>query len=201
MITPLWISHMNKWQKIYTVIHTLLTIFTLKGCENLTSIVAIIHKSCTYIAQLWQTSKTRQKLIEKFVKLMDHSCACNDLTSFEYEVHGMTGNGSYFNIAETCMKKFVKSLQVNLFLAGFSNLKLMCFVVHAVLQLACRLTELRSACMHSVTELITYLTTNPVWLSFFNFFAQISHQIVKITVDSHQELFDLTIFSFLFRVS
>ena len=117
------------------------------------------------------------------------------------QVYGMTGNGSYFNIAETCMKKFVKSLQVNLFLAGFSNLKLMCFVVHAVLQLACRLTELRSACMHSVTELITYLTTNPVWLSFFNFFAQISHQIVKITVDSHQELFDLTIFSFLFRVS
>ena len=56
----------------------------MKGCENLTSIVAIIHKSCTYIAQLWQTSKTRQKLIEKFVKLTDQTCACSDSTSFEY---------------------------------------------------------------------------------------------------------------------
>ena len=115
MITPLWISHTNKWQKIYTV--TLLTIFTLKGCENLNSIVAILHKSCRY------------------------------------------------------------------------------FVVPCSVA-ACRLTALRSACMHSVTELITYLTTNPVWLSFFIFFAQISRQIAKNTVDSHQELVDLTIFSF-----
>jgi hypothetical protein len=60
------------------------------------------------------------------VKLTGHTCACNYLTIFEYEVHGMTGNGSYLNIAETCMKKFVKSHQVNLFLAGFSRLKPMC---------------------------------------------------------------------------
>ena len=35
--------------------------------------------------------------------------------SFQYEVHAMTGNGSYVNLL-----KFVKSRQVNLFLAGFS---------------------------------------------------------------------------------
>ena len=34
-------------------------------------------------------------MFEKFVKLTDHTCACNDLTSFEYEVRGTTGNGSY----------------------------------------------------------------------------------------------------------
>ena len=83
-------------------------------------------------------------------------------------------------------EKNCESLQVNLFLAGLGSFKLVC-----------RLTALRSACMHSVTDSITYLTTNPVWLSLFlYFFAQISRQIAKITVDSHQELFDLTIFSF-----
>ena len=60
------------------------------------------------------------------MKSTDHSCACNNLTSFEYEVHGMTGNGSFLKYAETCMKKFVKSFQVNLFLAAFSSLKLVC---------------------------------------------------------------------------
>ena len=33
--------------------------------------------------------------------------------SFQYEVHAMTGNGSYVNLL-----KFVKSRQVNLFSAG-----------------------------------------------------------------------------------
>ena len=52
MITPLWISHMNKWQKIYTV--TLLAIFTLKGCENLPSIVAIIYYVlCTMVSNCY----------------------------------------------------------------------------------------------------------------------------------------------------
>ena len=58
---------------------------------------------------------------------LTNSCACNYLTSFEYEVHGITGNGrKLFENAETCMNKFVKSLQFNIFLAGFSHLKLMC---------------------------------------------------------------------------
>jgi hypothetical protein len=60
------------------------------------------------------------------VKLTDPTCACINLPSFDYEVHRMIGNGSQFEYAETCMKKFVKSHQVNLFLAGCSNLKPMC---------------------------------------------------------------------------
>ena len=39
----------------------------------------------------------------------------------------MIGNGSQFKYVETYMKKFVKTRQVNLFLAGCSNLKPMCY--------------------------------------------------------------------------
>ena len=35
-----------------------------------------------------------------FVKLTDHTCACNDLTNFECEAHA-TGNGSYVNLQKT----------------------------------------------------------------------------------------------------
>ena len=37
-------------------------------------------------------------MFEKFVKLTDHSCACHDLTDFEYLVVDKTGNGSYLNL-------------------------------------------------------------------------------------------------------
>ena len=56
--------------------------------------------------------------LKKFVKLTGHTCACNNLTSFEYEDHAKTGNGSY-EYSDTCTKKLVKSLWGNLFLAGF----------------------------------------------------------------------------------
>ena len=46
-------------------------------------------------AQLGQMSKTRQKSIQKHVKLTVHTFVCNDLTKFEYVVLAMTGNGSY----------------------------------------------------------------------------------------------------------
>ena len=55
---------------------------------------------------------------KKFVKLTGHTCAGNDLTSFEYEDHAKTGNGSY-EYADTCPEKPVKSLRGNSFLAGF----------------------------------------------------------------------------------
>ena len=35
---------------------------------------------------------------------MGHICACTYLTSFEYEVHGMTGNGSYLNMLKLALK-------------------------------------------------------------------------------------------------
>ena len=42
--------------------------------------------------QLGQTSEIRQNEIEKFVKLTGQTCACNDLTTFEYDSHIITGN-------------------------------------------------------------------------------------------------------------
>ena len=42
--------------------------------------------------------KPAKNQIEKFVKFTGHTCSCNDLTSFEYQVHGMIGNGSYLNM-------------------------------------------------------------------------------------------------------
>ena len=42
--------------------------------------------------------------VEKFVKLTDHTCVCNDLTSFEYEAHTMTRNGSCLKMLEFAWK-------------------------------------------------------------------------------------------------
>ena len=39
----------------------------------------------------------------KFVKSTDHTCACNDLTSFECEAQA-TGNGSYLNLQKLAWK-------------------------------------------------------------------------------------------------
>ena len=48
--------------------------------------------------------------------------ACNSLTNFGFEAQAMmTGNGIYSN-----MEKIVKSLQVNLFSAGFIHLDPLC---------------------------------------------------------------------------
>ena len=41
---------------------------------------------------------------KKFVKLTDHTYACNDLTNFEYVVHAMTGNGCYLNLKKLACK-------------------------------------------------------------------------------------------------
>ena len=63
----------------------------------------------------WQ--KTHQKLDLK-TREINRSYLCNTFKSFQYEVHAMTGNGSYVNLLKLARKKFVKSHQVNLFLAG-----------------------------------------------------------------------------------
>ena len=36
--------------------------------------------------------------LKKFVKLMDHTYACNGLTNFEYEANAMTGIKNYVNL-------------------------------------------------------------------------------------------------------
>jgi hypothetical protein len=53
----------------------------------------------------WANSQKPAKVkVEKFVKLTDHTYVCNDLTSFEYEAHTMTGNGSYLKMLEFAWK-------------------------------------------------------------------------------------------------
>ena len=38
-------------------------------------------------SQLDQITETRQKKSKKFAKLRNHTCTCNNLTSFEYKTH------------------------------------------------------------------------------------------------------------------
>jgi len=45
-----------------------------------------------------------KKYTQKLVKLTDHTCACNNLTSFEYEDYAMTGNGNYGNLLKLAWK-------------------------------------------------------------------------------------------------
>ena len=54
---------------------------------------------------------------QKFVKLTAYAY----WTNFEFDVHKMTENGTYVNRLKTCLQKFVKSHQVNLFLAGYGH--------------------------------------------------------------------------------
>ena len=46
--------------------------------------------SCDQFLSVFQVS-------EKYVKLTDHTYACNSLTNFKYEVHAVTGNGNGVN--------------------------------------------------------------------------------------------------------
>ena len=59
------------------------------------------------------------------MKLTGYNYACNSVTNFEYEVHPKNGNGNHTHVnpLKLARKKFVKSHQVNLFLAGFSHLE------------------------------------------------------------------------------
>ena len=70
--------------------------------------------------QLDQMAKIHQKLDFFCANWRDHSYACNSLTNFPYKTHAMTGNGN--QSAKTWLEKLVKSLQVNLILAGLSLL-------------------------------------------------------------------------------
>ena len=53
------------------------------------------------------------------MKLTDHTCACNNLTSFECESQA-PGNGSYVNFQIcTSMEKLVKTPRAKLCFGGF----------------------------------------------------------------------------------
>ena len=66
--------------------------------------------------------------LKKFVKLTDHTWAGNDLTSFEYEDHAKTGNGSY-EYADTCTKNSWNHLEGTYFWRVFSHLEPLWVVV------------------------------------------------------------------------
>ena len=42
--------------------------------------------------------------LKKFVKFTDHTCACHDLTNFEFEGNTIAGNGSYVNLQKLAEK-------------------------------------------------------------------------------------------------
>ena len=62
--------------------------------------------------------KTAKNEIKKIVKLTGDIYACKSLTSFEYEVHAMAGNGNQVNLIKLAWKKLVKSHKGNLFILG-----------------------------------------------------------------------------------
>ena len=61
-----------------------------------------------FLYQCWSNSNcdwgNRRLKKQKFMKLTDHTHACNDLTNFEYVVHAMTGNGCYLNLQKLACK-------------------------------------------------------------------------------------------------
>jgi hypothetical protein len=76
--------------------------------------------------QLGQTTKTRQKLYQKFVKLTGHTDLClQQFDKFEYEEHEMTGNGSNANLLKLFFK-VVKSHKGNFISAGFRHFLSLC---------------------------------------------------------------------------
>ena len=77
-----------------------------------------VRSGCVLRRTVGPNCKNPPKIrFKKFVKLTNHTCACNDLTNFECEAEA-TGNGTYVNL-----KKLVI---VNLFSAGFSYLEPLC---------------------------------------------------------------------------
>jgi hypothetical protein len=69
---------------------------------------------CTAGSNIKNTPKIWFK---KFVKLMVHTCACNDLTNFACSCNDLIRK--LCEIAETYMEKLVKTHCVNLFSASF----------------------------------------------------------------------------------
>ena len=57
------------------------------------------------------------------MKLTDPTCTFNDLTSFEYEAHSLTGNGSYLNMLEFARKNLWNHSKWTYFLADFNRLE------------------------------------------------------------------------------
>ena len=66
------------------------------GLHGLRVVSNCHHRS----AQFGPMAKPAKNKIEKFVKLTDHSYACNSLTNFECDAHGTTGKGPFNNYVD-----------------------------------------------------------------------------------------------------
>ena len=54
---------------------------------------AVLRRGRPAPAYSWSNGKNPPKIkFKQFVKLINHTYACNSLTSFKYEVHAVTGN-------------------------------------------------------------------------------------------------------------
>ena len=70
--------------------------------------------------------KNAKKGFKKFVKLLDHTCVCNDFTNFECEGPGIRKR-KLCKFTQTCaMENSWKSLWLNLFWAIFCHLEPLC---------------------------------------------------------------------------
>ena len=58
------------------------------------------------ISRLLSLHFSCRKNFENFVKLSGHTCSCNDLTNFEYQVLAMTGNGNYVKVTIVTAAQF-----------------------------------------------------------------------------------------------
>ena len=81
------------------------------------------HSWPSFMTQSWaKLKKNAKKGFKKFVKLLDHTCVCNDFTNFECEGQA-TGNGSYVNLQKLAWKNSWKSLWLNFFQRVFCHLE------------------------------------------------------------------------------
>ena len=60
------------------------------------------------------------------MKLTDHTYACNNLTSFDFQVHAITGNGNDVNQLKLALKNLWNHNKWTYFVADFIHWELLC---------------------------------------------------------------------------
>ena len=102
------------------IVRTLITIYILptygvkqQGIVSLNLLIIHVPRHMSHSWAKWQ--KPAKKLIEKFVKLTDHTYACNSLTNFSIQSTTKRNQSERLckervMMARVCWKRFVKSL-------------------------------------------------------------------------------------------
>ena len=113
------------------IVHNMVPLFPTRSWPWVqTPVPPLCYRACLGALGAWVLRRTfgtncknpPKIIFEKFVKSSGHTCVCNNLTSFECEVH-KNRKRKWCKSAENCFEKLVKSHQVNLFLAYFTHLK------------------------------------------------------------------------------